>query len=305
LNSELIKKSDIDQKIAEYKALTDNYLERFLKAQYPEILWESMKYTSLSKGKRIRPAIVLESTAVCGGNTEDAIATACAVEMVHAQSLIHDDLPCMDNDDFRRGQPTNHKKYGEAIAVLAGDALLAYAPSVIIKYTPDSVSKVTVLKVLDEFLSAAGPLGLIGGQTADIISENKVIDAETLYYIHTNKTGRLFEFCAKAGALISKASADKIEALSQFGKLTGYAFQIADDILDIISNFQTLGKTPGKDEKSEKNTYPKLFGMDKSIEQVNDLCLKAKAVLKDNRLESPFLSSIADNIALKVKQNDS
>ncbi len=305
MNSELIKRSDIDRKIEEYKALTDNHLERFLKSEYPDILWESMRYTSLSKGKRIRPAIVLESTAVCGGDLGNALATACAVEMVHAQSLIHDDLPCMDNDDFRRGQPTNHKKYGEAIAVLAGDALLSYAPSVIIKYTPDCVSKETVLRVLDEFLFAVGPLGLIGGQTADIICENEIIDAETLYYIHTNKTGRLFEFSAKAGAIISETSEDKIEALSQYGKLTGYAFQIADDILDIISNFQTLGKTPGKDEKSEKNTYPKLFGLQKSVEKVNDLCLKAKSVLKDSNLESYFLSSIADDIALKVKQNDS
>jgi len=302
LNSECVKKSNIQLKIEEYKTLTDSFLDKFLELRYPQIIWESVRYTVLSKGKRIRPAIVLESARVCGGKIENAIATACAVEMLHAQSLIHDDLPCMDNDDYRRGQPTNHKVYGEAIAVLAGDALLSLAPSAIVSSTPKGVKRETVLKILDEFLCAVGPEGLIGGQTADIISENQNVKPETLLYIHANKTGRLFEFSAKAGALIAEASAEKVEALAQYGKFIGYAFQIADDILDITGNIETIGKTPGKDVKSQKSTYPQLFGLRKSIDEVNDLCCKAVSILRDNNLESDFLGSTANDIALKVNE---
>jgi len=219
-----------------------------------------MRYSVLADGKRLRPLLMLESTRICGGKIENVLPTACVLEMLHAQSLIHDDLPCMDNDDYRRGKLTNHKVYGEAIAVLAGDALLSYAPHVIIKYTPDNIDKNTLLKVLEEFLYAAGPMGIVGGQVVDIKSEKKEIDLATFNYILAHKTGELFKFAMRAGALLSGASEEILSALSSYGKTIGYAFQIADDILDVTGTPEQLGKTPGKDKNSGKNTHVFLYG---------------------------------------------
>jgi geranylgeranyl diphosphate synthase type II len=291
---------NLAEAIEKDKDLVNSYLEKYLKIQYPYIIWESMRYTALSEGKRIRPVLAIESTRACGGNIENVIPTACAIEMVHAQSLIHDDLPCMDNDDYRRGKLTNHKVFGEAISVLAGDALLSYAPQVIIQHTPQIVDRNILLKVLEELTIAAGPTGLVGGQAVDIDSESKEIDIQTFEYMHTHKTGELFKFSMRSGALLSNASDEKLQALTEYGKLIGYAFQIADDILDIIGTKEIMGKTLGKDQLAKKNTHPALFGLEQSKEEVKQLCSKAKEILMINDLNSLLLVGIADNITLKV-----
>lgn len=286
--------------LQENKNLINSYLEKYLEVRYPDIIWEAMRYSTLSDGKRIRPILALESARACGGDIENVIPTACAIEMIHAQSLIHDDLPCMDNDDYRRGKLTNHKVYGEAFAILAGDALLSYAPQTIIQHTPKKADREALLKVIEEITIAAGPIGLVGGQVVDIDSENKKIDIDTFNYIHTHKTGELFKFSMRAGALLSKATDKDLEILTEYGKLIGYAFQIADDILDIIGTKETLGKTPGKDKLAKKNTHPSLFGLDKSKEEVQQLCSKAQHILRDNKLDTPLLIGIAGSIAMKV-----
>ncbi len=301
-NLKLIVQKDFDYNkvVCDNKKIIDSYLNKYLEIRFPQTIWESMRYSVLAEGKRIRPLLMLESARICGGETKDIIPTACALEMIHAQSLIHDDLPCMDNDDYRRGKPTNHKVYGEASAVLAGDALLSYAPKIIIKNTSDKVDKKVLLQVLEEFLRAAGPLGIVGGQIVDIDSENKEIDLATLNYIITHKTGELFKFALRAGALLSEASIELLEALSFYGKTIGYAFQIADDILDVTGTFEILGKTPGKDCIAKKNTHVSLYGLEESKKELEILCINAQQELIKNNIESPLLMKIAEKIALKI-----
>ncbi len=291
---------DLNSFIDENKAIINSHLEIYLKELYPFNLWKSMRYTTLADGKRIRPILALESARACKGNVEEVIPTACAIEMFHAQSLIHDDLPCMDDDDYRRGQKTNHKVFGEATAVLAGDALLTYAPLVIIRNTPKSVNKEDLLKVIEEYCETAGPFGLVGGQVVDIESEGNVVDLPTFTYIHTHKTGDLIKFAVRAGAILAKAKTEQLEALTKYGELIGYAFQIADDILDKIATKKELGKTPGKDEKKQKATHPSLYGLAQSREEVVHLCASAQNLLIVNGLNTQGLIGLAGSIALKV-----
>lgn len=295
------KDFDANKYTQENIAIIDSYLEKYLAPRFPKVIWESMAYTVMGTGKRLRPLLVMESARACGGDVNNVIPTACALEMIHAYSLIHDDLPCMDNDDFRRGRPTNHKVFGESYAVLAGDGLLSLAPHIIIKHTPSTVAKETVLNVLDELFTAIGPSGLIGGQVVDIESENKEIDLATFEYIHTHKTGELFKFSMRSGALLSGADEQKINALTEYGKLIGYAFQIADDILDIIGTKESLGKTPGKDVQAHKCTHPSFYGINTSVEEVERLCSSAQKILIEHSLDTPALMWIAGNIAMKVR----
>lgn len=291
---------DLTKALQKNIELINSHLDKYLEIRYPGIIWESMRYTVMSEGKRIRPILVLESARACGGNIENVIPVACAIEMIHTYSLIHDDLPCMDNDDYRRGKLTNHKVFGEAVAVLAGDALFSYALQIIVQHSYKKINKNIIYQVIEELLTASGPMGLVGGQVMDIDSENKEIDISTFNYIHTHKTGELFKFSLRAGALLSEASAQQLEILTEYGRLIGYAFQVADDILDIIGTGETLGKTPGKDKLAKKNTHPSLFGLNQSIEEVKSLCAAAQKVLKDNNLDTPLLTGIADSIVLKV-----
>lgn len=291
---------DLNKAIDADKILIDFHLDKYLEIRYPQLIWESIRYSVLAEGKRIRPVLMLESARVCGGDTESILPAACALEMLHAQSLIHDDLPCMDNDDYRRGKLTNHKVYGEATAVLAGDALLSYAPHIIIKHTPDKVDKTVLLQVLEEFLHAAGAMGIVGGQVVDIESENKEIDLATFNYILAHKTGELFKFAMRAGALLSGASEELLSALSFYGKTIGYAFQIADDILDVVGTLETIGKTPGKDENSHKNTHVSVYGLEESKKELEILCINAQQELVKNNINSPLLMGIAEQIAVKV-----
>jgi geranylgeranyl diphosphate synthase type II len=292
---------DFNEYIQENKQLIDSYLSKYLEIRYPQKLWESMRYTVLADSKRLRPLLVMESARACGNDIENVMPTACAIEMIHSYSLIHDDLPCMDNDDFRRGKPSNHKIYGEALAVLAGDAMLSYAPLVIIKETSDEVRKELVQKVLQELFEAIGPRGLIAGQVADIEAENEDVDIAKLEYIHTHKTGKLFIFSLRAGAILSDSTEEQLNALTDYGKHIGYAFQIADDILDIIGTKESLGKTPGKDKSSNKKTYPVLFGINQAREEVQRLCALAIKQAEEQNVLTPALRSIAEGIWQKVK----
>ncbi len=296
----LKKDSTLNEQLEIDKKLINSTLDKFLASKFPNLIWESMRYSALSDGKRIRPILLLESTRICGGNIDNALPSACALEMLHAQSLIHDDLPCMDNDDYRRGRLTNHKVYGEAMAVLAGDALLSFAPQLIIKHTPKEVNRDTLLTVLDEFLEAAGPQGIIGGQTVDINSENKKIDTASSNYLICHKTAELFKFATRAGALLSEAPKELLDALTYYGKLIGYAFQIADDILDVVGSFETLGKTQGKDQYTNKNTHVSINGIDSSKKELEFICVSAQKKLLDYDINSRLLTEIAEQIATKV-----
>ncbi|MBQ9688860.1 polyprenyl synthetase family protein [bacterium] len=252
----------------EYISIIEKSLDELLPIKYPEKIYESMRYSVLAGGKRLRPMMCLEVCRIFGGDVEKAIPTACAIEMLHTQSLIHDDLPCMDNDDYRRGKLTNHKAFDEATAVLAGDALLSYAPNLILKSQLDEEKK---LRVLEEFFKAAGVDGIISGQIVDLDSEGKHIDRETLMYLHTYKTSALFKFALKAGAIIAGASDEDVEKMEVLGQKFGLAFQMCDDILDETSTFEELGKTIGKDKKADKQTMVTLFGLD--VAKKEAICL--------------------------------
>ena len=278
--------------------LVDEHLEKFMDIKYPESIFNSMKYTVTLPGKRLRPVMCLEACRFFGGNIEDAIPTACAIEMLHAQSLIHDDLPCMDNDDFRRGKPSNHKVFGEAIAVLAGDALLSYGPQLIIEKSKNLSSDV-ILKVLNEYTKIAGVYGLIAGQVVDIESENKnITDSETLEFIHTHKTADLFRLALKSGAIIAGADENGIKDMDDLAQKFGLAFQIYDDILDEISTFEELGKTVGKDKDAHKLTYTSLYGLDVAKEKLNSLFEEVYVII--DKYHSDILKQIVEKMKKKI-----
>ncbi len=288
------------QQIDEYKKIVEKKLDEYLPVKYPQEIWESMRYSVLAGGKRLRPVLCLETCKVLSGSYEQAIPAACAIEMLHTQSLIHDDLPCMDNDDYRRGKLTNHKKFGESTAVLAGDALLSFAPQIIIQNTPKTVSEEKILKVLEEFLVSAGAEKLIAGQVVDIDSEGKQIDEKTLNFIHDNKTAALFKLSIRTGAILGNAAESQLNALTDYAQKIGLAFQIMDDILDVTSTLEELGKTPGKDEKEQKVTYISFYGLEESKKQVASLCARACDILKENDILSDVLQGVADSITERV-----
>jgi len=277
--------------------LINENLEKFMEVLYPQELFESMRYTVLLPGKRLRPVMCLETCRMLGGKIEDAIPTACAIEMYHAMTLIHDDLPCMDNDDFRRGKPTNHKVFGEATAVLAGDALLTYAPQIIAKYSK-KIGSEKVLKLLEEYFNYAGAYGVIAGQVVDIESEKKIPAnaKETLEFIHTHKTADLFKLAIRSGAIIADAPENKLIELTGFAEQLGLAFQIADDILDEISTFEEMGKTLGKDKNSGKLTYTSLYGLEDAKCKLT--CLLDECY--DKIQESVVFKEIIDSIRERV-----
>lgn len=288
------------KKFDEYKKLVEKKLDEYIPVKYPEKIWESMRYSVLAGGKRLRPVMALETCRVLCGTYEHAVPTACAIEMLHSQSLIHDDLPCMDNDDYRRGKLTNHKVFGESTAVLAGDALLSFAPQVILQNTPKTVPSDTLLNVLEEFVVAAGAEKLIAGQVVDIDSEGKQISEETLNFIHENKTGALFKLSMRTGAILAGAEEEKLKAVTDYAEKIGLAFQIMDDILDVTSTLEELGKTPGKDAQENKATYVSFYGIETSKKQVASLCKQACDILKEHGIESDVLQAIADSINERV-----
>lgn len=284
-------------KMNDYIEEVNKKIDEYMPLLYPEDIFKAMKYTVMLPGKRLRPVMCLETARMFGGNIEDAMPTACAIEMLHAQTLIHDDLPCMDNDDFRRGKPTNHKVFGEANAVLAGDALLTFAPQTILKHS-QNLKPDKMIRILSEYFHAAGAYGVISGQVVDIASENKkpVDPKETLLYIHTHKTADLFKLALRTGAIIADASDEQIEEMTEFAQNLGVAFQIADDILDETSTFEEMGKTLGKDKEAGKLTYTSLYGIEKSKEDLNSLIEKCFDILKRNNLQSEVFEQILNKI---------
>ncbi|GAQ81691.1 geranylgeranyl diphosphate synthase type II [Klebsormidium nitens] len=247
-------------------------LDKAVPMQYPEKIHESMRYSLLAGGKRVRPALCIASCELVGGSMETAMPAACAMEMIHTMSLIHDDLPAMDNDDFRRGQPTNHKKYGEDVAILAGDALLSFAFEHIARATK-GVPADRVLRVIADLGTAVGGEGLVAGQIVDLDSEGKgnSIGLETLEYIHRHKTAALLEVSVVAGAVLGGATEDEIAKLRKYAQCIGLGFQVIDDILDVTKTTEELGKTAGKDIDQAKATYPSLVGLPKAREIARDL----------------------------------
>ena len=286
----------------DYIKLVDEKLDEFMPIQYPDDIFKAMKYTVTLQGKRLRPVMCLETCRMFGGNFEDAIPTACAIEMLHAQTLIHDDLPCMDNDDYRRGKLTNHKVFGEANAVLAGDALLTFAPQLIVKNSK-KLGAEKLIKILEEYFHAAGAFGVIAGQVIDIESEratSKLADPEkTLEYIHTHKTADLFKLALRSGAIIANATEKELEEITEFGQCMGVAFQIADDILDETSTFEEMGKTMGKDKEAGKLTYTSLYGLEKSKKDLNEKLDKCLEILHNNNLKSEVFEQILEKIRIK------
>jgi geranylgeranyl diphosphate synthase type II len=272
-------------------------LDGSLGPERPESLREAMRYSLLAGGKRLRPILCLAACELAGGQAEQALSTAVALEMIHTMSLIHDDLPAMDNDDLRRGRPTNHKVYGEANAILAGDALLTRAFEMVALRSP-GVPAERLLAVVGELSLASGAPGLVGGQVVDLECEGKDVDLETLEYIHLHKTGALLRACVITGAQIAGAAPELLEALRTYARGIGLAFQIIDDILDVTASSEVLGKTAGKDLTADKTTYPKLLGLEESRQRADALVAEAKAALEPWRAggKAAPLLALADYI---------
>ncbi|WP_101773017.1 polyprenyl synthetase family protein [Peptostreptococcus faecalis] len=263
---------------------------------YQKTIFEAMNYSMKAGGKRIRPIILMESYKICGGKEDIYIPFSAAIEMIHTYSLIHDDLPALDNDDLRRGMLTNHKKFGEATAILAGDALLTNAFEVMLTEGLKYDCPERVLAASCEIAKAAGVNGMIAGQVVDVESEGQKIDKDKLDFIHKNKTAAIIYACAKVGAILSGCDQEKIDAMGRYGEKIGLAFQIVDDILDIEGDEKLLGKHVGSDIENDKSTYPSLIGLDKSKEVVSDLIKGAKSELEIFSEEKEFLCELADYI---------
>lgn len=264
--------------------------------QVPSSLKESMTYSLMAGGKRLRPLLVIAACEALGGNPEAALDAACAVEMVHTYSLIHDDLPAMDNDDYRRGKLTNHKVYGEATAILAGDALLTHAFYSITQISRKyGIAPEQVLAIVEDLAEMAGPRGMVGGQVADMEGEQGLTELAHLQYIHEHKTGDLIIFSLLAGGRIAGGSESELEALRAYGRHLGLAFQIQDDILDLIGDESKLGKKTQSDVKQEKVTYPYFIGLEASQREVDTLTREAKnVVLEGGFKDCSRLLEIAD-----------
>ena len=269
---------DFKAYLGSQKQLVEAALDDSLGPERPESLREAMRYSLLAGGKRLRPILCLAACELAGGDPALAMPTAVALEMIHTMSLIHDDLPAMDNDDLRRGRPTNHKVYGDAVAILAGDALLTRAFEMVSLRSP-GVPAERLLKVVAELSLVAGAPGLVGGQVVDLECEGKDVDLDTLEYIHLHKTGALLKACVITGALIGGADEAQLDSLRTYARGIGLAFQIVDDILDVTASSDVLGKTAGKDLIADKTTYPKLLGLEESRQRAKGLIQEAKASL--------------------------
>ncbi|NMB44989.1 MAG: polyprenyl synthetase family protein [Firmicutes bacterium] len=267
-------------------------------AAYPERLHASMRYSTLGGGKRLRGLLAVASTEMVSKGRSDltpaAYRLAAAVEMLHAYSLIHDDLPCMDDDDFRRGKLSNHKVFGEALAVLAGDALLTESFALLAQLEELGVPAKQVTKIVREMARAGGSLGLIGGQVVDLESEGRVISAEMLEYIHTHKTGALFRAVLRCGAMIGGADVKELHAVTRYAECFGLCFQITDDILDVVGDEAKLGKKIGSDAEQQKITYVSLYGLDRARQLAANTMEEAKAAVVEFRPASDILCQLAE-----------
>ncbi|WP_420974276.1 (2E,6E)-farnesyl diphosphate synthase [Bacillus thuringiensis] len=265
--------------------------------QCPNVLREAMAYSLEAGGKRLRPLLLFATLQAFGKERNLGVGAACALEMIHTYSLVHDDLPCMDDDDLRRGKPTNHKVFGEAMAVLAGDGLLTYAFQVIMAYEQKEISAEKKVRLVLELAKAAGPEGMVGGQVADMEAEGKRLTIDELEYIHKHKTGKLLEFAVLSGAILSDATEEQEEKLLTFAKYIGLAFQIRDDILDVEGTEEEIGKPIGSDLSNEKSTYTTLFTVDRAKDILEETIAEAKGAISSLQLQDEYLLSICDLIA--------
>ena len=272
----------------------DRALDRLLPkaTAKPATIHKAMRYSLFAGGKRMRPALVLAAAEACGGTHEAAMPLACAVECIHTYSLIHDDLPGMDNDDLRRGKPTNHKVFGEGIAILAGDGLLTQAFEIAASCT--GWKRYSIKDVVLEIAKASGSLQLIAGQVADLEGEGKKISRAQLKYIHERKTSALLACSVRLGGMSANCTPAQLYALTDFGYHVGLAFQVIDDILDVTQTSEQLGKTAGKDVKAQKATYPSIVGLEKSRVIAAELTAKAEVALQSFRGKAVALEAISD-----------
>ncbi|MEL6383375.1 MAG: geranylgeranyl diphosphate synthase CrtE [Cyanobacteria bacterium J06626_18] len=292
---------DLKTYLRDRKQQVEAALDASLQMAYPETIYESMRYSLLAGGKRLRPILCLATCELLDGREAMVMPTACALEMIHTMSLIHDDLPAMDNDDYRRGQLTNHKVYGDDVAILAGDGLLSYAFEYVATQTQD-VPPERILKVVAALGRAVGAAGLVGGQIVDLASEgNPDVTLETLNFIHTHKTGALLKVSVTSGALLAGGDDEQVSVLAEYAEKIGLAFQIVDDVLDITATSEELGKSAGKDVQAQKATYPSFWGIDESRRQAQQLVEEAKvAVSTCFGQKAQPLSALADFIVART-----
>ena len=287
-----------DMTANEYKKYVDAKLSEYFKPSglsYDGLL-ESMHYSLTAGGKRIRPMLVLEFCRISGGNIEKTLPVACAIEMLHTYSLIHDDLPCMDNDALRRGKPTNHVVYGECTATLAGDALQAEAFGTIARSQLPAEARVTCVEILAD---AVGSDGMCAGQYLDMVGENKLLSEDELNDINSRKTGSLLTAACRMGVAAAGGNKAMLDAAAQYGACVGAAFQIRDDILDVISTSEELGKPVGSDAQEQKNTYMALLGEDKCMQMIEKLTDQAKNAIAGAFEDTKFLCELADSMVTR------
>lgn len=290
--------SDLSTLVGPYAEPVDKKLREYLEGlDGPGPLIDAICYAALAPGKRIRPALVLMSCEACGGEQSLALPAACAVEMIHAYSLVHDDLPSMDDDDLRRGRPTVHKVYGEAIAILAGDALGTEAFRIISKEVADGE---LVKLLVGELSEAAGLGGMVSGQAADMLAEGREGNEKTLDYISTNKTGKLIRASCRMGALTAGACETELQAVSEYGRAVGRSFQVIDDLLDLSGSVETMGKAVGKDASSGKLTHPAILGVEGAREKVRRLSLEAVEALGPLQERGKKLSLLAEMLTQRA-----
>jgi geranylgeranyl diphosphate synthase, type II len=292
----------LQQTLEQGRALADAALERLLPAstQHPASIHQAMRHSVFAGGKRLRPILVMEAARMIAGSLPDGVAElGAALEMIHTYSLIHDDLPALDNDDLRRGRPTCHKAFGEATAILAGDALQTYAYEVLANLRCRAEARV---RIIAETAHATGTVeGMIGGQVMDLEAEHRHPDAKTLEYIHRSKTGALITACLVTGGIYAGGNHDDIDRLRCFGRKAGLAFQIADDILDVTQTSEQLGKTAGKDLKADKATYPSLYGLEKATQMADELVKEGCDALAPHGERAATLKEIAYYLVQRKK----
>ncbi|GIN73526.1 farnesyl-diphosphate synthase [Bacillus sp. J14TS2] len=275
--------------------LETNLINAIDALQAPQSLQEAMKYSLTAGGKRIRPLLLFATIHAYGKDPQAGMSTACALEMIHTYSLIHDDLPSMDDDDLRRGRPTNHKVYGEALAILAGDGLLTYSFELIAN--DDQLNNADKAWLIQLLAKNAGPVGMVGGQVADIEAENQELTMKELEYIHQHKTGKLLSFSVLAGAKIAGANSEELKLFEEFSQHIGLAFQISDDILDVIGDEKLIGKPIGSDDGKSKSTYPALLTLEGAKEQLAYHTKQAKTALHLTKQNTELLYYLTDLIA--------
>lgn len=287
-------KNDFNRILRERIELIDNALRKYvyIKNNEQKIIYEAMEYSLFAGGKRLRPVLMSEFCRICGGDIAEAMPFACAMEMIHTYSLIHDDLPAMDNDELRRGMPTSHIKFGEATAILAGDALLNCAFETASSYEGDNPKR--ALRAMNMLSASSGADGMIGGQIIDLSAEGQQLSIDELRQLHTLKTGAIIRSACTIGALMGGGDEEKIKAADEFALCLGVAFQIRDDILDVIGTEEELGKPIGSDAEQNKNTYVSILGIEKSEELVREYSIRAKAALEIFGGRAEFLKQLTD-----------